>query len=436
MIKRVAVLLDRVNKQRRSMRVHWIATGATGIALLAVLGALPGRQEGSRNATDAYIPLRAMTAAEAAFLLTHMDASFTDTVIVRSDGEDLLLATTRYVLPENGPQTGSSGRFHKESATWENFSSVYRVPRRALEQSLGRPVREAEFVPDFVAKHPVSFSPERVPLYIFVESAFIAIWLTLLGWWLARVRRLTAVLPVLVLFLAAPMLFVRIYSPAFTDADWFHQRVVVEQLDLYAAPIGFVLLLPALASAILWVLLRCSEWLAGNRGASAQIYRRRLLSTLAIAALVFLCARTARHAWHLRTCASSLEIVSMRVKETNWLDPIRTAAPRLPLGQDISKIQAESDVRIAIARVLSSTGEDPRIVLELLVPHVGPQGELLFLWRSDSYYADLRSTEIELETYTARSEGGCGRELSIQGRPVVLAVGLPMAQPVFGIRWW
>ena len=93
------VSFARLAELRRSLRLRWLALGGVVLGSLIVLTALPARRTGSRSATDAYIPLRLMTAAEAAFLLTHVDEAQPDTVVLRADGDDLVLATRRYVLP-------------------------------------------------------------------------------------------------------------------------------------------------------------------------------------------------------------------------------------------------------------------------------------------------------------------------------------------------
>src|SRR5207253_7031442 len=82
------------------------------------------------------LPLRAMISAEAAFLLRNAEATDPDTVVLGADGEDLLLATTKYVLPDTETEQtpGQSPRpFRALSANWGQRSEERRVGKEWRE---------------------------------------------------------------------------------------------------------------------------------------------------------------------------------------------------------------------------------------------------------------------------------------------------------------
>jgi hypothetical protein len=226
---------------------------AFAVATALVLVALPLRQEGSRTATDAYIPLRQLTAAEATLLLRADRA-----VLVSMDALTVELATRAYVLPPD----------RILDATWENYCSLYRLERRALEAALGRRVRADELRP---LPGPVSFSPDRVVFYAVVEIVFLTCWITALVFVMRRVRRAGAIVPVLFALLMTPLLFVLFYSPAYADADAFHQRIVLEEVAAVTAILTNYLLWPAVLSLLGWMVLRVpARCAAHGQGSKAR----------------------------------------------------------------------------------------------------------------------------------------------------------------------
>jgi len=404
----------------RSLRVRWLALLAFAVSCTIVLTALPGRREAVRTATDAYIAMRPLTAAEAAFLIG------TDAATVTIDGADAMLLTSSYVVRD------ADGSFRSVSASWENYRSVYRVRRDAVEAVLRRPIRS---YPLRMPADRVSFSSDHVPWYVVVEIGFLTAWMTVLALVLRRIRRISALLPVLWLFLIVPMLFVRFYSPAFLDTDFFHQRVVLETIALWALVAASPLTVPAGVSLVVWIVLAIAERIGPNA-------RRYAVATMMVAGLAF--AGFLYGAWRVEAsrCEADLESALGRLRRQPWMSALERNHGSL--GGDLfgARCIAAMETCRAAASVVTAQGEDPRRELIVVVPNFGGREELLFLWRNQFPYADLRSMR-DLDNLTdgdalasARRSGRyargfreaffdghvCARSAHVEGRDVVVAV--------------
>ncbi|MGE0451375.1 MAG: hypothetical protein AB7Q29_17520 [Vicinamibacterales bacterium] len=223
------------------MRKRSIMRLAFLLSLFLVSAHLPARWQGGRTGQTADIPLRPMTAAEAAVLLTERLAA-----IENVDAASVAIRTRVYVL-QSPTRPGGCYRtlmhhgisYHVCSASWDNYHVRQYVGRAALEQELGRDISASEVDLAFLARSRASFSSDLVPAYFAVEVAFLTAWSS--GFFLLLRRRphLLLIPPIVFLFCAAGAVFALFYSPAFVDADWFYQRVVVEEFIGGRGPFGF-----------------------------------------------------------------------------------------------------------------------------------------------------------------------------------------------------
>ncbi|HUR80994.1 MAG TPA: hypothetical protein VM733_09520 [Thermoanaerobaculia bacterium] len=380
------------------------------VSCAIVLGALPGRRDGDRTGNEAWIPLRQLTPREAALLLDRGAAA-----VVRLDGRDVELATAAYVVAPD----------RIESATWDQYCSLYRLRRADLETALGRPIRPREIDARYLGDRQVSFRADRVPFYAATEIAFLTLWASGLVLALRRVRRLTAVLPVLVPFAVLPGMFVLLYSPAFLDADLFHQRVVIEgpaYLLASLAPPWVVGL--AFASLLAWLVLRLA--------ARFEVERHAVIALTAIAGIAA-CSLVAMHVRTRQACRADLAIVTDRVTKDARLRLLDAQAASLIVSEDLMKC-ANAGVRNAIASVLAAKGDDRRHAVRIEVANFGASGRTLFLWRQEFLYADLRDTTVTMpEPARVTEDYVCARPLTIAGRFAIISVSVPRAR-VF--RWF
>ncbi|WNG55095.1 hypothetical protein F0U59_10130 [Archangium gephyra] len=207
------------------------------VALLFVVALVPLRWEGARTAYDAYHPLRAPTAPEAAALLSSfLGNGRPGAALVRMDADTVVLRTVFYLLPEaEGSErarvvTWAGRRYGLISANWSSACSEHRLDRASLEKELGRPLTDADVDPSFLADRPVSFASHWLPLYVLVEVGFLTLLLGSLLFFLSRMGSRWWVIPGVTAHVLPVLFLVPVYSPAFIDADNFHQRVAVEAL--------------------------------------------------------------------------------------------------------------------------------------------------------------------------------------------------------------
>lgn len=248
----------------RSVRSPWIAIAASAIALALVLTALPGRMHAKRTDSDAWVPLRQLSLDEAAYLFSQ-PRGFSPPHVVELSADHVWLATGAYPLPVADP-TGEdrAGAYTVSRSTFDRFCTLYELDRNGLEEKLGRRFGPGDIERSFLGEYRVSLEPSRLPRYIATECAFIALWLFSWAEAVRRTERWGSALGLAWFWLLLPMLFVFFYSPAFWDADFFFQRIVLEQIALDALTVclfsGPIL--------ILYVLIRLAVRIANQRRAN------------------------------------------------------------------------------------------------------------------------------------------------------------------------
>lgn len=422
----------------------------------------------SRTGEDAYIPLRPLTTHEAAFLINSTRGSdFPHTALVRIDGQDVLLATRLFVVPSTPANSGPGewiddsekvGQFRLASASWEDYCSLYRVQRSKLEKTLGRSLAANEFLPSFTDTCPVSFSPDHIPQYVAAEITFLTLWLTVTGFVVSRLRRLTAILPSLVPLLLVPFIFVGVYSPAFIDADWFHQRIVVESISVACLNAGTILILPAALSLVAYGTLRLADWLAHWRNMPTARYRAYAQGTLIATALIYLLIQYGLYRVESTACQQDLDRATARIQLGAWVRPLLDQSAMLPRQVNLMEgAEVVPGIQETVKALLVPAGENADRELVVLVPRTGPEGEHLFLWRNGFLYADFRKlgadfrNQIDAEelvkiqrlgshsTGFARVFSGghlCGRSLKVDEHEVIVAMKEPSPSGRLGVLRW
>lgn len=377
---------------------------------VAVVGiALPFRQKADRSATDAWLPMRSLTPHEAAALLAaevnRSTNRYAGTIVERLTPADAVLLTRWYVveapapdtpLPESCGPLGIDGRhFELVSASWENCVSRYRVPREPLERLLGRPLAAAtpeERTAEGFDDDRVSFSSDLVWLYFVAEVLLISLVLIALYATFARAHFLLW-LPLCTALQIAGLVIVALYSPAFFDADFFHQRIVIEDVALIPlTPLTWLgtvgVGLPVL-SLLAYVLLRLGRLLEARKIVALRRYAVIVGGVIGLGLSVLLVAEAVRHA--KQAAAAERLIASVRDTCTPArIRPVVEFLERTGLADYENFIKGElapDGVRAAVRDVLAPRrAGDP--VLRVLLPF---RDRFIFLWANDVFtYADVR----------------------------------------------
>jgi hypothetical protein len=393
-------------RRLRALRFRHLLAVAFALSTGLVLAAIPGRLDGQRTATDAWIPLRAATPAEAALLFRYAAGAG----VVRIDDRKVWLATRFYLVPveradrSHGEWLESvevdGRRYEIASASWEATCLLYRLDRAGFERELGRPVGEVDLDPGYLREFRVTFRPELVPLYAVIEILALTVWGAGLAFALLRNRRVTLVLPIWCAAWTLLGLFVAVYSPALGDADWFHQRILVEDLllsDLGLPSFGLVGD-AALVSGFLYVVLRWAEGIAEMRGRPAASHRYAALVLVATLTLAFL-------AWQLRgfrkesvACDLVLDRALGRAEATGfgWLDGVEVSSPSREATGDLLKkgampLEGEAAIESLLGGVPDAFHEI-RVLVTTERPDLLAQN-YLFLWARNGSepYADFRT---------------------------------------------
>lgn len=240
-----------------------IAGAALLMAALLLAWRFPERWAaggGGSTSTDAYVTLQPPTASQVAHLLTmsvgagwppgtlaSMGAS-----VVGVDGDDVTVVTGQDAFSyTGGPESAHPGTAW---VSWNGYVVEHHVSKTALQAALGRELRESDrsAAP---APHRVSYRSDHWMGFVAGEFALLAALLTL-GILAVRVIRWPLLPLALLAWFALWSEVVDWFSPAFFDADFFHQRVVIEEFIvvwMYAAipmaPLAAIAPLSAMAIA-------------------------------------------------------------------------------------------------------------------------------------------------------------------------------------------
>jgi hypothetical protein len=244
-ISRLSGAIVDLHQRFRSVRLRWIllTTFIVSVGLVAIH--LPLRWQGGRTAQNADIPLRPMTPLEAAALLSGGSDGERLAGVVRLTASEVTVRTRVYPLVSDVSLGECSRRatyrntiYQICSSSWEGYHNVHVVSRGALEKELGRRLTERDLTPDYLGDSIASFASNRLPLYFATEVAFLTAWLTGLISLLRRIRNPLLVPPLVSVAGMGALLFVPYYSPAFIDADWFYQRIALEEVIGGRGPLG------------------------------------------------------------------------------------------------------------------------------------------------------------------------------------------------------
>lgn len=371
---------------RPSFRTAFFA--AAPVALAVVVGAIPGRWEGSRTQTDAYVPLRPLTPRQAALLLRHPSLEGAPlAIVVDVDDGIATVRTTHYVL--NVPASFCAGSppgdrcYTDVLASGSGFLCEHRVDAQALREELGAElvVRPRDTLPGWV-----TFFSYLLPLYVVAETVLLAlVFASLLSRLAASSPWLW--LPWATVHSALLLVAIPIYSPAFFDYDYFYQRIVVEELwgrlGQLMIPLG-LLSVPAL-------LIHGARRSPLDHHLPRRLWRlaSRLMLGAGTVALVVDAGMLVSEFFEERVAADAgLARVVARLDYSTRLILLDAALER-PFGEDLLAGPMGPEARAELVEVLAYDTADRRTLMIFLA---AGGGRYLFLHNAGTYYyADLRN---------------------------------------------
>jgi len=209
------------------------------LSLIAVSTAYFLRQNPKRSSTDAWIPFRNLTVREAAILLKgNVEKPVRAGPIASINGlhgNQIVLSTTRYVLPKDEPiqeafeKTWYKGmEYHLVCNSWENYQCCYSLDQGLIEKELGQAITIDTSPSNYQATRKISFQSWKIDGYFVFETFYLSLILFLFILFFAYIRNAFLFLPYTGLLLGVSSIVVAMYSPAFIDADYFHQRILIE----------------------------------------------------------------------------------------------------------------------------------------------------------------------------------------------------------------
>jgi hypothetical protein len=343
-----------------------------------------------------------LSAREAAALMAYKTKSgHPGAVISKLTNEHVYLVTDYYLLPESADPVESfaivrygDSAYRVYSASWEGYSNSHRLNRSELEKEIGRPLTDRD-VDTSLKVRPASFSSHHVWLYVLCEILFLSLLATSAFVIVQRAKNGWSLFGSLLLLNAAFLVLVMVYSPAFYDADFFHQRVVVE--NLWLCSFAVLMWIGPLAVAIVpfFLLSRLGRILQKWKAVPARTFWLGSTLILLMAVSGLLLWDFTRYRSHKSMSTALLERVEqeMRPKVISFI----TGDPGMRVrNTDFFKKEVLSkEVMGEIDRLLDPRSAYSGHALRILVP-ISRGEEFLFLWAHESFkYADVRSLKTE-----------------------------------------
>lgn len=390
---------------------------------MIVLGSLPERWESERSVTSAWVGMRPMSPLEASYLLcvAQLEESEVSAGLVEIDESQVLLASSHYILISREPRDESStcdnrgtNRFKTIWGSWAEYSLLYRLDRSDLERELGRQVTSEDLSPQQIADWNVSFVQHHVARYVVREIALIAFFLWALAAFFQKVRSPALILPTLWVASFGFMITVPLYSPAFFDADFFHHRVVVEDIWFLAYAYLLFMFVPALVSLVAYIALRLASIAAYLIGGNSTAYRGAVLVTLLLIGLGVLAGEYADYRSQSQDCRSDVRAIAARIDDLSWTTD-RVFEEYDPAQALLSGFSLPSRSREKATSILaphdSSIRCDVMMATSLNGRRLG-ESDFLFLIRrprTASVYADVRqfwpTADVSSEAWDSVASG-------------------------------
>lgn len=398
-------------KKGAMRELKYVVIGSAILAAITVLAALYFRQQPVRTGTDAYIPMRTLTAEEAAVLLyiedNRDDKSFRRTV-VGNIGDDVDLLTRDYVIPvvndnERIVESHSVVQFKGKkyriiSNNWEQFVCQYKIKREPLESVLGHGLKQTsreDFQRFGFDRFKVSFSSERIWLYVIIEIVLAACVFISTYYLLVRLQILLklpafAVMEILLIFA------IQLYSPAFFDADWFYQRIVVEEMALLFGIPFMVGGMPALyitaLSLGIYILKLIGNFLFKKQVVSRSkfIFGVSLIISVIVTSIIlgqYINYRSISNKASIMIGAACTALTDDATAMNHVLDEVKNKKEML--SKNIFKTNTLSTKAMLSINGILSVRVKGGPVLKLLLPM---DDQYLFLWTNDYFsYGDMRA---------------------------------------------
>jgi hypothetical protein len=224
---------------------------------------LPSRWNGGGGITEWFLPLRSITADEAAFLIRQGEAS------IMSIDADYVMIGSRYfvIVYQDTPRRDGTpvSRMYDAQATFDDYYSAYSVYLPALEASLGRALTEYDIHPEAFKEYQLSFSPEHLPFYLLFETTLLAILATFIVYSLRHIRSRWQAIHSFTVAQLILLLVVPFYAPAFVDADYFYQRIALETIWNWTIAIFPFSLIASVFCIVghMWSIMRKSRAVSG-----------------------------------------------------------------------------------------------------------------------------------------------------------------------------
>ena len=238
----------------REISTRSILLGAVCLSTGIVAMHVPYRWNGGRTGEVANVPLRPLSAIEAAALLKGGPDGVPVARVTNLTEKTAVVSTRVYPLVSSvdldecwpgGRHSGLDYQFC--SSSWADYHNVHRVARAELEHHLERSLRAADVQSVPAHSHP-SFVSDRLAAYFISEVMFLTALLACLALALRRVPSALLAPPIFTAAAVTSAIFVFVYSPALFDADDFYQRIAIEEVLGGRGPLGF-------AFRLIWVLM-------------------------------------------------------------------------------------------------------------------------------------------------------------------------------------
>lgn len=241
-------------------RHPWFVRFLFGVCVIffLMITSFISRQTPDWSAQDFELPFRSLTPKEAAILLACDQAT-----MQHSTPSELVLHTDVFPFPD-------TGAVHRPTCTYDSqyyvFAYISDIGSDA-EYHINRADLARVYAGDLPHVYPsgirfrqrISFNDQAIPTYVAFEfGTLISVWIMMLL--CIRFYPAALWLPVLTVIMLGIMVITAWYSPTLFAADYYHQRLILEDIAIVGWRTGPLLLWGSGGSLLYGLISVCYQW--------------------------------------------------------------------------------------------------------------------------------------------------------------------------------
>ena len=267
--------------------------------------ALLSRQEYKRSDCTAYIPIKSLSVEEALALLSYENKNKPSLPLIKPEKFAAIVKiskneitihsklTIQKITKIKAMQTPHSYQYKGNYYIFgivagELYCLEYNLNRTKFENVLGRKLNKKDLDLQLLKSYRVTFSDKNIPFYFLFETFYLIILFSLFYLYFKFIKSKLLFFSFVLLLDLISILIIYIYSPAFFDYDFFHQRIFIENIFIicyFIIPVIFPL---SIITITIYILKKINEYIKKRNKKGSKIFKISIVIVLVVFLASFL----------------------------------------------------------------------------------------------------------------------------------------------------